>query len=77
MPVHGAVVAKVRGNVIQLATGVQAEDHPIEHRPQAGVVMPLGLGGVERVEGFGQPSLPPWLFRVCLVSSPLQKGDEV
>jgi hypothetical protein len=47
VPVHGAVVANVLGEVIPLAACAQAEDHPIEHWPQIGAAMPLGLGGIE------------------------------
>jgi hypothetical protein len=46
MPVHGAVVAKHRRQLIPLAAGAQAEDDAIQHRTQVDAPMPLGFGGI-------------------------------
>src|SRR5688572_16605094 len=47
---HGAIVPKARGPLIPLAASAQPEDEAIQHRAQVDATMPLGPGGITRIE---------------------------
>src|SRR5215471_284216 len=50
VPMHGAVVAKLFGQLVPLAAGAQAKDDTVEHPAQIDPSMPFGLGRIDLIE---------------------------